>query len=110
MKKLYSLLLLVALLCLSACGGGENPEGEEFSMIAKIVRIEEKIEVTVTESPVADGPYLVITSENTVYKNAKGKKIARKNLAVGDSITITYSGQVMMSYPPQIVALSIQLQ
>ena len=79
-------------------------------MTAEIVKIEEKIEVTVLESPVAEGPYLVITGEQTVYRNAKGKSVTRDDLAVGDTVCIAYSGQVMMSYPPQIVALSITIQ
>ena len=110
MKKLLSLLLLTALFLLPACGNKDTGDTGEFTMVAEIVRIEDKIEVTVLESDVADGPYLVITNENTVYKNAKGKKIDRDDLAIGDRILITYTGQVMMSIPPQIVSLSIQLQ
>lgn len=110
MKKLLSLLLLTALFLLPACGNKDTGDTGEFTMVAEIVRIEDKIEVTVTESPVASGTYLVITGEDTVYENKKGKRISREELSVGDSILISYSGQVMMSMPPQIVALSIQLQ
>ena len=110
MKKLFSLLLLLPLLCLPACGSKEDLGEYEFTMTAEIVKIEDKIEVTVLESPVADGPYLVITNDDTVYKNAKGKEITREKLAVGDTVLIAYTGQVMMSLPPQIVALAIQIQ
>ncbi len=111
MKKLFSLLLLpITLLCLTTCGNRDKDETTEYQMIAEIVKIEDKIEVTVVESPIADGPYLVITGEDTAYQNAKEKSITRDDLAVGDTVLITYSGQVMMSYPPQIVALSIKVQ
>ena len=109
MKKLLSLLLLSVLL-LPACGKPKGIENAEHTMLAEIVKIEDKIEVTVLESPVADGPYLIITGEDTAYLNKKNKKISRDDLAVGDTVLIAYSGQVMMSYPPQIVALTIQLQ
>ena len=112
MKKLLPLLLLATLFLLPACGDKDNdvPENGKYIMIAEIVKIEEKIEVNVIESPVADGVYLVIVSDNTIYKNAKGKEITLDKLDVGDTIRITYSGQVMMSIPPQIVALSIEVQ
>lgn len=110
MKKYLTFLLLTILLGLAACGNRDKDKSTEYQMIAEIVKIEEKIEVTVVESAIADGPYLVITGKDTAYKNAKGKSITRGDLAVGDTILITYTGQVMMSYPPQIIAISIEIQ
>ena len=48
-----------------------------------------------------------ITSDSTVFCNSDGKKIKKSDLSVGDTVEIFYSGQVMMSYPPQIVAAKI---
>ena len=112
-KKLFSLLLAcLALAPLLSCTGGETPEGgtpsDAFSMKATITNIGERIEVDVTEAEYAEGPYWVITSDATVYLDRDGNAIARSDLKVGDTIEIFYSGQVMMSYPPQIVAARIR--
>ena len=114
MKKYMRLLL--ALLCLPllfSCQGEEVPAGTEggFQMTARITAIGEKIEVEVISGPYeASGPYWVITGEATCYRNAAGERIDRSDLAVGDRVEITYGGQVMMSYPPQIAAARIQIQ
>ena len=114
-KKLLSLCLAcLALTPLFSCfdGAGE-PEGytpsDAFSMKATVERIGDRIEVNVTEAEYAEGPYWVITSDATVYLDRDGNAIARSDLKVGDTIEIFYSGQVMMSYPPQIVAKKIKL-
>ena len=111
MKKYMRLFL--ALLCLPflfSCQGEGTPAGTEgdFQMTATIVAVGEKIEVEVISGPYdASGPYWVITNGETCYQNADGKRINRDDLAVGDRVEITYGGQVMMSYPPQIVATAI---
>ena len=113
MKKLLLLaLLLFSLLALAACDeNGETPStGEGVQMTAEIKGIGEKIEVEVIESPYADGIYLVLTGEQTVYADSEGNALSRTDLSVGDTVLITYSGQVMMSIPPQIVALKITVQ
>ena len=116
MKKLIllSLLLLLPLLLLS-CDEAETPEEEPpantgVQMTAKILAMGDKIEVEVLESPYADGVYHVITSDATTYLNKDGQTIAKSDLALGDTVIISYSGQVMMSIPPQIVATKIALQ
>lgn len=113
-KKLFSLLLACLTLApLLSCTGGETPEGDTpsdaFSMKATITNIGERVEVDVTEAEYAEGPYWVITSDATVYLSKNGERISRSDLKVGDSIEIFYSGQVMMSYPPQIVATRIRI-
>ncbi len=116
MKKYTRILwLLLALPLLFACGAGDgNGDGTEtgaapeFTMTAKITAIGERIEVTVIEAPHGNtGPFWVITGEATAYRGKNGEAIAREALSVGDTVEITYGGQVMMSYPPQIVALLI---
>ena len=106
MTTLLSLLLALPLL-ICGCTGDEMPE-DAFTMTAKITEIGERIEVEVTESEnEMTGPFWLITSEDTVYTTAAGKTIGRRDLRVGDVITVYYGGQVMMSYPPQVVAVGI---
>ena len=113
-KKIFGLLLAcLTLTPLLSCAGGETPEGDTpsdaFSMKATILNIGDRIEVDVTEAEYAEGLYWVITSDATEYLGRDGEHIARSDLRVGDSIEIFYSGQVMMSYPPQIVAARIRI-
>ncbi len=110
-KTLLSITLLLALL-LCACngnneGGGKESAPEGVTMTATIKQMGEKIEVEVTKSEYASGIYWVITSNDTVFTNTAGEALTRNDLQAGDSVEILYSGQVMMSLPPQIVALKI---
>ena len=86
----------------------EIPEG--FKMTAEVKELGEKLLVYVTEAEYAEGPFLLITNKNTVYLDRDGKTIGRADLHVGDTVEIFYGGQVMMSYPPQIVAAKIVLK
>ena len=112
MKRLYN-LIIVALVLVTLCGCTDfnKAEGESVfgpRMTAKIVAIGEKLEVEVIEGEYgASGIYWVITGEDTVYESEDGRKISANSLQVGGKIEITYNGQVMMSYPPQIVAKKI---
>ena len=115
MKKLFKTVILMLLtLSLSACAkpdsddGGSAP-GDGFRMTAKIEAIDEKITVDVIEAEYAEGVYLVITSDATDFLDKNGKKIKKSDLRVGDTVEIAFGGQVMMSYPPQIVAASIKV-
>ena len=106
MKRfLASLILIIFFPLIFACGGGDMDN--EFKMLATINQINDKIEVTVIESEYSSGLFWVITSEETNFFNKAGEKILLSNLKNGDLIEIAYSGQVMMSYPPQIVASEI---
>ena len=117
MKHLARLML--ALLCLpllAACGAGEPVETapatvRSFKMTATILAVGEKIEVNVTEGDYgASGPYWINTGDATKYVDRDGRTITRADLCVGDTVVIAYGGQVMMSYPPQIVATEIRKQ
>ncbi len=119
--KVYKRLLTVCL-CLSlfllftSCSAGDDEDttagtGEGFTMTATVRAVGEKLEVEVTEGPYgASGPYWVNTPESTLYFNKEGKKIARGDLRPGDTVEIVYGGQVMMSYPPQIVASRVTVK
>ena len=112
MKKILSILLIILCLpAMNACtvaGAVEGSEPDGFLMKADIVSLVDGLEVNVTEAEYASGIYRIITSEETVVSDKKGRKISFDDLAVGESVYIVYNGQVMMSYPPQVVALSIK--
>ena len=112
MKKIGLLALLLILPMLFACGETEKGENEEpmsdgFRMTAVVTAIGEKIEVNVTESEYATGPFWIITSSETVFLDKNEDKISKDDVKAGDSILIIYNGQMMMSYPPQVVAQKI---
>ena len=118
MSKIIRIIILLLLaVSLTACNeggngtesepaGGDMP-GAEFKMTAKIESIDDKITVDVIEAEYTSGIHLVITSDSTVFCNSDGKSIERTDLSAGDTVEIFYSGQVLMSYPPQIVAAKI---
>ena len=123
MKILKNIILILLLLSLSSCSllnngnsesddeksetdNGEKP-GSDFKMTAEITELGDKISVNVTDSEYASGIYWVITASATEYFDKNGDKIKRSDLKIGDTVEILYSGQVMMSYPPQIVAARI---
>ena len=113
MKKLSLVAFILLLPLLFACNGGEkdnmsSTKNDEFVMKATVIAVGEKIEVEVTESEYTSGPFWIITSDSTEFLNASGKKITRGDIKAGDTVTVTYNGQVMMSYPPQVVALIIK--
>ena len=121
MKRLIKiLLLLITLGALSSCGaeeGGivnENPPAEEtsdnFVMKATVTGIGDRIEINVYEAEYAEGIYWLVTDENTELIDSKGERISLSGLDIGDKITVEYSGQIMMSYPPQVYAIKIKKQ
>ena len=111
MKRLFSIMILVLTLgLLCACRGGDDDKTADeggFKMIAVIKLVGDKIEVEVIEAEYADGTYLIITSDLTEFVGAKGEKIGKGDLKEGETVEITYNGQVMMSIPPQVAALKI---
>ena len=109
MKKLSIATLILILSMLFACGESSDYDmNEQFKMKAEVTAVGEKIEVDVIEAEYASGLYWVITSDKTAFADKDGEKIEKDDIAVGDTVIITYNGQVMMSYPPQVVALKIK--
>ena len=109
MKKIGFIALLLMLPLLFACNNAEEEDMiEGFEMKAVVTALGEKIEVDVTEAEYAAGPFWIITSEETEFTDKNGKKISKDDIKIGDTVIITYNGQVMMSYPPQAVALAIK--
>ena len=126
MKRIYKrilnilavTLLAASLFSCSLVGGkdkGEDEPGEkieftegDFKMIATVTDLGEKIAVDVIEAEYASGIHWVIISDQTAIVTEDGYKLSRDDIKVGDKVEITYNGQVMMSLPPQIVAISIR--
>ena len=104
--------LVLALALLTLCAVGCQPQGEQNSFTLKaIVKSTEdlgRIEVDVIESDYASGIYWVLIGNGTKITDSHGKAICVTDIKVGDTVEITYSGQVMMSYPPQIAAIKIK--
>jgi len=114
MKKFLLTVLSFAILpMLFSCKAEDNDkiddETNEFKMLAIVKNVSEYLEVEVIESDYAFGEYWVITPQETEFFDSNGNKISRSDLKAGDKIEISYSGQVMMSYPPKIVAHSVRL-
>lgn len=111
-KLAAALLVLITLTACDAAGDGDNmkDQGDDFKLSATVIAVNEKIEVDVVTSQYASGIYLVITSTETEYYDNIGNKISREEICVGDTVEILYGGQVMMSYPPQIVAARITVK
>ena len=123
MKRIVSLILIFTLLSLSLFGcsaqtGGEANTGEEegeggdsmpFIFRGTVFEVAELLGVEMEETEFSSGPYHVITGEDTTYFDADGNQTAKDAIKVGDVIEITFSGQVMMSYPPKISAKSIKI-
>ncbi len=108
MKKL--LILLLSLLLPVGLVSCKSDEPGRVYMTATVVALGEKIEVEVTRSNYTSGNHLVIISKNTEIYNKKGEKVTRDAISVGDELEIIYNGQVMLSYPAQIVAHKITIK
>ncbi len=107
--KKYTRLLLLALALPLLLAMSPRPKLDgRVSMTARITALDERITVEVITSPYTFGIHIVHTPPETVYLDGNGGEIDRDALSVGDVVRIDYSGQVMLSYPPQIVAAKIQ--
>lgn len=120
-KRIFALAIAIIMLFLVGCthtdntggenGGGNMNRGDGFVLRAIVKAVHsDMIEVEVIESDYAFGIYHVRTGPQTEYRNADGSSASRSDINAGDTVEITYSGQTMMSYPPQIVAWGINRQ
>ena len=113
MKKFLMMVLGFAILSLLFSCKSENDktgdEKQEFKLLAIVKNVGERLEVEVIESDYAFGEYWVLTPDETKYQDESGIEISREDLKPEQKIEITYGGQVMMSYPPQIVASEIKI-
>ena len=106
--SITALALAVFVFC-SCDGGVEGDMGEEslVKMTASVSEVGEYIVVEVLESEYTFGTHWVITSEKTCFLDKRGREIRRGDIKSGDTVEILYNGQVMLSYPPKIVARKI---
>lgn len=131
-KRILAIVMLVMMLFAMGCGptdkgpvgGNDNNssndngdvkeinEADYFLYKGKIVSNENSryIEVEIIDSQIAFGKYLVLVDAATVYQDSESNEITRDDLKVDDVIEISFSGQVMMSLPPQIYAQKIILK
>lgn len=132
-KKLFALVILVMMLfaigCQSNGNNDDNYAGDDGEINEK-GGIEEKnengrfvykgtvtsisndryIEMEIIDSEIAFGIYWVLIGDQTSFVDNDGASISRNDIKVGDTIEVVFSGQVMMSYPPQIAAQKIILK
>lgn len=126
-KRILAILLMATMIILTGCVGTGNSDGsgdeiggagnndekggqssDGFVLKAVVKSVEsDYIEVEIVESDYAFGIYWVRTGEQTKYKLSDGSEAARSDIKAGQTVSISYSGQTMMSYPPQIVAWTI---
>ncbi len=125
-KKILAIAIMMIMLILTGCTGGTNGggtnaggtgdgghqnRGDGYTLKAIVKSVSrDSIEVEVIESDYAFGIYWVRTGDQTSYCNRDGTSATRDDIKAGQTVLIVYSGQVMMSYPPQIVAWSITVQ
>ena len=112
MKKYLALVLAILALLMVGCTPTDStpiPENGAFVLKGTVkANNQNQLEVEIIESDYASGIYWVLINDSTQFTDAEGSKILRSSLSVGDTVEITYGGQVMMSYPPQIVAKKIK--
>ena len=107
---ILALLALPALLltaCFPTTDGALNG-GPTYQMTAVIESLDSPFSVNVIDAEYAEGIYWLVTDGKTVYLASDGSPTDRTALSVGDTGLITYNGQVMLSYPPQVFALTVQ--
>ena len=103
MKRMLGYIILGLVLPTLLMTGCDRSNDDGVKMTATVTAIDDRIEVEVLESEYTAGPHWVITTEETVFEK-NGRKITRDGISVGDTVEIYYNGQVMLSFPPQIVA------
>ena len=106
-KAVISILIFFALVMMISCTG--ESEMNSFKMKARVDNIGDRIEVTVIDAEYAEGIYWLVVGDLTEYKDEDNSIIEKSDISIGDIVEITYNGQVMMSYPPQIAALEIKI-
>ena len=116
-KQFFFFALFLALpLSLFACKNenaapvfkpSDEPASPSVEMEGTVTETGERLLVEVTKSEYTSGPHIVLLNEDTVITDADGDPLSAKDVKVGDCLKILYSGQVMLSYPPKIVALHI---
>ena len=106
MKRL--IIVFVILISILTCGGCGKMENSNVFMEARILEVNDTLLVSVTKSEYAFGDYILHIGNCEIY-NKEGKQITKADLSASDNIMVEYSGQVMLSIPPQVVAHKITI-
>ena len=96
--------------CESDGRGAVNSPSDSFIMKCRVIEVGEVIEAEVIEAEYASGIYWIIFSEETEVRGALGERLSVSDIKAGDNVTVSYGGQVMMSYPPRISAIKIDIE
>ncbi len=107
MKRI--IIAFIVLISIFSLGGCKKMENSTVYMEARILEVNNTLLVSVTKSEYAFGDYILHISNETKIYNKEGRQIAKTDLLVGDNIMVEYSGQVMLSIPPQVVAHKIAI-
>ena len=86
-------------------------EDGEVVYRGKVTNLGDKtaLEIEIVDSTIAFGPYRVLIGNSTTFYGLDGEEISREDIELGDLIEVVFSGQVMMSYPPQIAAKRVYI-
>lgn len=113
MKKYIAItvFMLLASLLFACSSDMEVGNTEKVTMTAVINNLDGKFEVDVIVGAYgASGLYWINISDNAILIDENGNPISKSEFEIGDIVEITYDGKVMLSYPPQVVALKIQIK
>lgn len=112
MKKLATLLtIILSAFLLVSCDffdKDETPEGKA-EMTGVVTSVSSGISISVNDEAYTNEPFHVIINDNTVFYNADGSTSSFSSVHLGDTVKITYNGQMMLSYPAQIVAIRVDI-
>ena len=103
------IITLTSFLLLAGCAGSGASAASEYRFRAVVKTVaDSEIEATISyKDGIHFGDYRILTGADTKYYSADGAAIGREEIETGDVIEVTYNGQVMRSFPPQVVAIKI---
>ncbi len=116
-----SLLILFIILLLWTVTSCENPFTDDSQsenqppnnsaiITGTVTNVNSRIEMIADETEITSGPYSVIINENTDFYFADGSAANFADVESGQKVEITFNGQVMLSYPAQIVAHKVVIK
>ncbi len=115
MKKLSTLMLIILSAFLLISCEYNNTDDDSIpdggaKMAGVVTDVGDRIAILVTDEIYNNEPMHVLVNDKTAFFDSDGNKSTKDSVKVGDKIVVTYSGQVMMSYPGQISAIKIEIK
>lgn len=107
--KILKKIIIGALSLVLLAGCSKDAPAAEYKFRAVVNEVGEgELSVTVSEDDgVHFGEYRILVGEGTRYYLSDGVGVGLDNVERADVIEVTYNGQVMRSFPPQVAALKI---